>query len=108
MDADNSPPDDFLLMSTYSVSDGRRLLEALEASSVEFEVEFHDGASDITPFQSYTGGRFGQAAQVTIRVAPAEKEKADRIHADLFGDCLPNYESSFFSESNPANADEPV
>ncbi len=109
MDADNSPPDASFIMGTYSVIDGRRLLEALEESSVEFEVEFHDGAGDITPFQSYTGGRFGQAAQITIHVAPTDKEKAERIHADLFGDCLPNYDSSFFSQSNPTDApEEPV
>ncbi|MEY2578842.1 MAG: hypothetical protein QOI49_1666, partial [Verrucomicrobiota bacterium] len=45
----------------------------------------------------------------TVHVAPAQKDLVDQIHADLFGDCLPNYESTFFSDSDATkNPDEPV
>jgi hypothetical protein len=106
-EADES--DEFLLMGTYSIVDARKLLTALESHDVAHRVEFRDGAADIVPALSYFGGAFGQAAQATVRVAPDHKERADQIHADLFGDCLPNYESTFFSDSDVTKEpDEPV
>jgi hypothetical protein len=100
-EADES--DEFLLMGTYSIVDARKLLTALESRGVDHRVEFRDGAADIVPALSYFGGAFGQKAQATIRVAPDQKELADQIHAELFGDCLPNYESTFFSDSDATN-----
>jgi hypothetical protein len=106
-EADES--DEFLLMGTYSIVDARKLLTALESQGVDHRVEFRDGAADIVPALSYFGGAFGQAAQATVRVAPAQKDLVDQIHADLFGDCLPNYESSFFSNSDATkDPDEPA
>ncbi|MEY2512151.1 MAG: hypothetical protein QOE26_2914 [Verrucomicrobiota bacterium] len=106
-EADES--DEFLLMGTYSIVDARKLLTALEIQGVDHRVEFRDGAADIVPALSYFGGAFGQAAQATVHVAPAQKDLVDQIHADLFGDCLPNYESTFFSDSDATkNPDEPV
>jgi hypothetical protein len=95
--------DEFLLMGTYSIVDAEKLLHALESHGVEHSVEFRDGAADISPALSYFGGAFGQAAQATIRVAPANKDQADKLHAELFGDCLPNYDASFFKDSNDAS-----
>jgi hypothetical protein len=104
---DMEQDDEFPVMGTYSIVDGHRLLEALEKGGIDFEVEFRDGAADITPFQSYTGGKFGQAAQVTVRVAPNDRERAEQLHADLFGDCLPNYDASFFADtSNGPDVDD--
>jgi len=106
-EADES--DEFLLMGTYSIVDARKLLTALESHGVDHRAEFRDGAADIVPALSYFGGAFGQAAQATVHVAPAQKELADQIHADLFGDCLPNYESTFFSDSDATkDPDEPA
>lgn len=99
-EADES--DEFLLMGTYSIVDARKLLTALESHDIDHRVEFRDGAADIAPALSFVGGAFGQAAQATVRVAPDQRELADQIHADLFGDCLPNYESTFFSDSDTA------
>ena len=97
---DAEKDDEFLLMGTYSIVDARKLLDALESHRVEHTAEFRDGAADISPARSYFGGSFGQAAQATIRVARAEKELADKLHEELFGDCLPNYDASFFSDSH--------
>jgi hypothetical protein len=73
--ADDMEQDDELaVMGTYSIVDRHRLLEALEKGGIDIEVEFRDGGADITPFQSYTGRRFGQTAQVTVRVAPNDSE----------------------------------
>ncbi|HWM23235.1 MAG TPA: hypothetical protein VNP98_00295 [Chthoniobacterales bacterium] len=99
MNLDADPSDEFVLMGTYSIVDARKLLTAFEEQGVDHRVEFRDGAADINPVMSFLGGAFGQAAQATVRVAPEHKELADRIHADLFGDCLPNYDASFFTDS---------
>ena len=109
MNHDTDQSDEFLLMGTYSIVDARKLLTALESQGVDHRVEFRDGAADIVPALSYFGGAFGQAAQATVRVAPDHKELADRIHTDLFGDCLPNYESTFFLDSDATkDPDKPV
>lgn len=105
MNPDADPTDEFVLMGTYSIVDARRLLTAFEECGVDHRVGFRDGAADINPIMSSLGGAFGQAAQATVRVAPDHKERADRIHADLFGDCLPNYDASFFKDSETTQGD---
>ncbi len=107
MEPDADPTEEFVPMGTYGIMDARKLLAAFDSGGIEYRVEFNDGAADIGPIQAKGGGTFGQAAQATVSVAAAQKERADRIHTDLFGDCLPNYDSTFFD--NPDNvADEQV
>jgi len=109
MNDDTDAAGEFLLMGTYSIVDARKLLTAFENQGVNHSVELRDGVADIVPALSYFGGTFGQGAQATVRVAPDHKELADRIHADLFGDCLPNYNASFFSDPDVTpDQDEPV
>lgn len=105
MQSDNDPAEEFVLMGSYSIVDARKLLSAFDSAELEYRAEFNDGVSNINPVLAEGGGSFGQAAQVTVSVAAPQKEQADRIHTDLFGDCLPNYDSTFFD--NPENvADE--
>ncbi len=99
MENETDTADEFLVLGTYSIVDVRRLLTALETGNVDFRVEFRDGAADATAH-----GSFGQAAQATVSIAPKDKENADRIHTELFGDCLPNFDAEFFK--NPENVDE--
>ena len=99
MENETEPSDEFLALGTYSIVDAHRLLTAFEAGNVDFRVEFRDGAADATAH-----GSFGQAAQATVSISPKDKENADRIHAEVFGDCLPNYDAEFFK--NPDNVDE--
>ena len=59
----------------------------------------------------YGPGETPPAGQLVIRESGvyALLELADRIHTDLFGDCLPNYESTFFLDSDATkDPDEPV
>jgi len=100
------PADEFFELGTYSVVDLERLLAALDAAQVDYRVELRDGVSEITPFAASMGGAFGQSAQGTVRIAPDAKEKVRKIHTDLFGDCLPNYDSEFFREHGYADSDE--
>jgi hypothetical protein len=104
MESDIDPAEEFLLMGTYSIVDARKLLSGLDSAEIEYRVEFNDGVANIGPLQAESGGAFGQAAQATVSVAAAQKQQADRIHTDLFGDCLPNYDSTFFD--NPDNVSD--
>ncbi|HEV2965528.1 MAG TPA: hypothetical protein VGW97_01350 [Chthoniobacterales bacterium] len=88
--------DDFLVLGNYSIVDAERLLRAFSNAKIEYQLELDDGSARIDPVSSALGGKFGQAAQATIKVAPLSKDAAEKIHFDLFGDCLPNYESAFF------------
>jgi len=90
--------DEFLVLGSYSILDAERLLRAFEQANVKYEVELDDGSTRIDPISSALGGKFGQAAQATIRVALSSKEVAEKVHADVFGDCLPNLEATFFKK----------
>jgi hypothetical protein len=104
MPSDIDPAEEFLLMGSYSILDARKLLSALDSAEIEYRVEFNDGVANIGPLQAESGGAFGQAAQAMVWVAPAQKQQADLIHTDIFGDCLPNYDSTFFD--NPDNVSD--
>ena len=106
MSAADDQSDEFLLMGTYSIVDAKRLLAGLEAAQVNFRAGFKDGVSDIVPALSYFGGSFGQAAQATIRIAPEHKALAEQVHMELFGDCLPNYDASFFTDAGARSGDD--
>jgi hypothetical protein len=104
MQSDIDPAEGFLLMGSYSIGDARKLLSAFDSAEIEYRVEFNDGVANIGPLQAEGGGAFGQAAQATVSVAAAHKPRADLVHTDLFGDCLPNYDSTFFD--NPDNVSD--
>lgn len=106
MEPEQPPPEEFFELGTYSIVDLERLLPALDAAEVEYQVELRDGLSEITPFVASMGGAFGQGARGTVKVASDEKEKVRKIHTDLFGDCLPNYDSEFFRDHGYADPDE--
>ncbi|MEY2573597.1 MAG: hypothetical protein QOJ87_1810 [Verrucomicrobiota bacterium] len=97
---------EFVELGTYSVMDLERLLPALDAAEVNYRVELRDGVGEITPFVAGMGGAFGQGARGTVRIAPNEKEIVRIIHTDLFGDCLPNYDSEFFRDHGYVEPDE--
>ena len=91
--------DEFLVLGTYSIVDAERLLRAFSNANIQYHVELDDGSTRIDPVSSALGGKFGQAAQAKIKIAPTSKDAAEKIHADLFGDCLPNYEATFFKKN---------
>ena len=92
------PSGEFWVLGSYSIMDAERLLPAFDEAHVQYEVELDDGSTKIDPVVSVLGGKFGQAAQATIKVAPASVELAKKVHTDVFGDCLPNYEAGFFKK----------
>ena len=96
MERPQQPSEEFLPLGIYSIMDAERLLPAFDKANVQYAVELDDGSTRIDPVSSALGGKFGQAAQAIIKVAPTSKEVAEKVHSDVFGDCLPNYEATFF------------
>ena len=97
---------DLEYLGYYSPADAAKLFEAFEAAGVDFAADVADATGAISPVVSFVGGTFGQAVQVLISIDPARREDVDRIHKDLFGDCLPNYDSSFFKEQQKLDPDD--
>ena len=98
--------DDLEELGYYSPADAVKLFEAFQAAGIDFAAGVADATGAISPVLSFLGGTFGRAVQVLISIDPARQEDVDRIHKDLFGDCLPNYDSSFFKEQQYFDPDE--
>jgi hypothetical protein len=101
--------DGFDVLGYYAPAEAEKLIDALEKAKIQYRVEVSDKTPEITPIRSYLGGTFGQAVQILISAASSSREHVGRIHEELFGDCLPNYNSTFFGEQpkdNDSNADE--
>jgi hypothetical protein len=89
---------DLEYLGYYSPAHGANLFEAFGAAGIGYAADFIDSTGAISPVLSLAGGTFGNAVRVLISIDPARRKDVDRIHKDLFGDCLPNYDSSFFKE----------
>jgi len=87
----------------YSLSDAAKLAEAFEAAGVDYLGDVIDSSGKVSPTHSYHGGTYGLSVWVLISINPAHRDEALRVHQELFGDCLPNYDSSFFKD--PQNVD---
>ena len=75
----------FLWLGRYSPREAAKLLERFQQAGILFR------ALPRKPLPQP-----GPTAALDISVDSARTSKADQIHRDLFGDGLPNYESSFF------------
>jgi len=98
--------DDLEYLGYYSPADGAKLIDAFEAADIDCAAGLADSTGAITPALSLLGGTFGQAVQVLISIDPTRREDVNRIHKDLFGDCLPNYDSSFFKQQQNLDPDD--
>jgi hypothetical protein len=96
----------FEYLGYYSPPDAAKLFTAFEAANIEFRAEFFDGTNTIGSISAADDGGFGQAAQVLIRVDPEQRESVNKVHSELFGDCLPNYDSAFFREQQNVDPDD--
>jgi hypothetical protein len=86
MDAnDQSKEDGLFFLGGYSPREAARLLERLEKYGIVFRAE---------PVTHPNHPRLTVAISVDLQRAG----DADKIHQELFGDGLPNYDSSFFRE----------
>lgn len=85
MKADQPTEDEFVILSTYSPHEASKLLERFEQSGIAFRAQTRK-----TPYYLRT--------EIVISVEAARASEAAEIHRALFGDGLPNYDSSFFRE----------
>jgi hypothetical protein len=82
---DQSKEDGLFFLGGYSPHEAARLLERLEKDGIVFRAE---------PVTHSYHPRLTVAISVDLERAG----DADKIHQELFGDGLPNYDSSFFRE----------
>jgi len=102
----NASRGDLEYLGYYSPADAAKLFDAFEAAGLDFAADVTDATGAISPVVSCAGGTFGQAVQVLISIDPSRREDVERIHKNLFGDCLPNYDSSFFREDRKLEPDD--
>ncbi|HEX4631850.1 MAG TPA: hypothetical protein VH188_12895 [Chthoniobacterales bacterium] len=76
-------------LGTYSPHEAAKLLERFECAGIVFRAQ---------PRRAGWGGSNGPTVVMDISVDPARASEVDQIHQDLFGDSLPNYDSSFFHQ----------
>jgi hypothetical protein len=98
MTSDPPQGDKFESLGWYSPGDATRFLEALENAGIEFHTEVIGGPINIL---------LDADRGLMISVEAARRNEAVALHTSLFGDALPNYESSWFQQHPPANEDEP-
>ena len=89
---EHAEDDECETLGWYSPRDAEQLLNALDDAQVANRAEASGG----------TGSIFVQTDHgLMISVEPAGRDKAHELHAQLFGDALPNFDSSFFRDASP-------
>ncbi|MBA3963877.1 MAG: hypothetical protein H0X40_18530 [Chthoniobacterales bacterium] len=83
MNSEESADEDFILLGGYSPHEAARLLERFTQSGIPFRTRRKTMGYDLT-------------SAILVSIDPARAGEAAEIHRDLFGDALPNYDSSFF------------
>jgi hypothetical protein len=89
MNSDAPQQNDLVLLGRYRPHDASRLLERFERAGILFRAD---------PLRAGYGGSNGPTVSIDVRVDARRSVEAADIHRDLFGDALPNYDSSFFRE----------
>jgi actin-related protein len=84
---DHPQEGELALLGRYSPHEASKLLARFERAAIEFRAH---------PLRAGYGGSNGPTVSIDISVDPTRSAEVDQIHHDLFGDSLPNYESSFF------------
>jgi hypothetical protein len=83
---------EFTLLGSYLPQDAQKLLERLDRTGIAFRTR------TTMPFPQP-----GPSATLLISVDSARSSEANQILRDLFGDNLPNYDSSFFVANITSN-----
>ena len=87
MKSDEPQQSDFLLLGSYLPEDAKKLLARLEQTGIAFRTRAR------RPFPQP-----GAPVTMDISVEPSRSSEAAQIQRELFGDGLPNYDSSFFRD----------
>jgi hypothetical protein len=87
MKSDEPQQNDFLLLGNYPPEEAKKLLKRLEEAQIAFRTRPR------SPFPQP-----GPPVTMDISVDSARSSEVAEIQRDLFGDGLPNYDSSFFRD----------
>ena len=87
MKSDNPQSTEFVLLGNYLPQDAKRLLDRFEQAGIAFRTRPR------RPFPQP-----GPPTTLAISVDSARSSEVRQILRDLFGEYLPNYDSSFFRE----------
>ena len=104
---DRPPDEGFEYIGYYTPPDAEKLIEAFTKAGINYRADVVDRtASEATPL-GHLGGLYSGSTQILLSGSVARRDEIHRIHESLFGDCLPNFESSFFN-THPPDETEPV
>ena len=87
MQPEQPTEDGFVPLGSYSPREASKLLERLEQSGIAFRAQRQTTS-------------YYLISEILVSVDPERSIDADEIHRDLFGDGLPNYDSSFFRKQD--------
>ena len=108
MSSQNTAPDDnFDYIGYYSPSDAEKLIQAFTRAKIDYRVEVVDHTQDAATPLGHYGGLYSGSTQILLSGSTARREEIQHIHESLFGDCLPNFDSSFF-DTSPPDEGEPI
>ena len=89
MKSENPQGVPLVLLGRYSPHEASKLLERFSQAGITFRAE---------PLRAGYGGSNGPTVSMDISVDAARSSDVEQIHRELFGDGLPNYDSSFFRD----------
>ncbi len=88
MTSEKPSEENLVLLGTYSPREASKLLQRFQDAGIAFT------ATPRAPRYESAG----PTITLQIRVDPARSAEVAQIHRELFGDGLPNYDSSFFRD----------
>ena len=91
MKSDELKRDDFVLLGSYPPREAAKLLERFHQAGIAFRTQPRRPPPEPAP-----------TVVIDISVPSTRASEVRQIHRDLFGDGLPNYQSSFFREDRNA------
>jgi hypothetical protein len=91
------PAEGFDYLGYYSPSDAEKLIQAFDRANIVYRVEIIDHTADAATPLGHCGGLYSASTQVLLSASTARRDEIQHIHESIFGDCLPNFDSSFFA-----------
>ena len=88
MTSQKQPEEELVFLGSYSPRETSKLVQRFQDAGIAFT------ATPRGP--GYESA--GPTITMQIKVDPTRSAEVDRIHRELFGDGLPNYDSSFFRD----------
>jgi hypothetical protein len=89
MKSDEPEQTDFVWLGRYAPREAAKLLARFEEAGIPFRMQPRKPSPEPGP-----------TAGIYISVDATRGSEVPEIHRDLFGDGLPNYDSSFFRDHN--------